>query len=128
MAGFPSYMSALSDNMLRNPAKCIIMQKEIKSKLIQEYLELMPAITPASAELMQTATLRDIRPSSLSQAELAKALGRGRTAIGQWERGLELNGINSRDILKMARLFNRRAEEVLAAIENTRLLTEEETN
>lgn len=121
MAGFPSYM-------LRNPAKCIIMQKEIKSKLIQEYLELMPAITPASAELMQTATLRDIRPSSLSQAELAKALGRGRTAISQWERGLELNGINSRDILRMARLFNRRAEEVLAAIENTRTLSEEDSN
>lgn len=91
----------------------------------------MPAITPASAELMQTANLKDLRrfaPKELTQADIAKALGCNRSTVSDWERGLWLNGIGYKEILIMANLFNRRIEEVVAAIANTQPATEEDSN
>lgn len=107
------------------------MQVSRKSKLIQNYLELMAVLPPASPEIMTSATLERLRsaaPQKITQASLAKALARSREQIVHWESGQMLNGINSRDILTMAQLFNRRIEEVIGAIENTRLLTEEDNN
>jgi ABC-type ATPase involved in cell division len=102
-----------------------------KSKRIQKYLELMAVLPPVSPEAIQVTTLERLRsaaPVKLSQVALAKAVGRSREQIIRWESGLNLDGINSRDILTMVELFNRRPEEILLAIENTRLLTEEEEN
>ena len=86
----------------------------------------MPAITPASAEIMQTATLKSLRPASISQLELAEILGVHRNTIINWEKGKGLDGVHEGYIWQLSRLYGRRAEEILAAITNTRLLTEEE--
>lgn len=92
------------------------------NKLLSKYLESMPSI-----QLMTHLTLKDIRPRRITQAVLAKELKRSRTTIGEWERGHYLDGINSNDIVKMAILYDRRIEEIVAAIQQTRTLVEEET-
>lgn len=101
------------------------MDSPKETSLIKSYLKLM-SVKPATSHIMLTATLKDLRPASLSQADLATQLGKNRTAITSWEKGDRLDGINSSDIIKMALIFNRRIEEVVAAIENTRQLTKEE--
>lgn len=103
------------------------MESGKKSKLVQEYLKLMPAITPASAEIMQTATLKSLRPASITQVQLAELLAVHRNTIINWEQGKGLDGLHAGFIWRLSRIYNRRAEEILAAIENTRTLTEEDT-
>lgn len=101
------------------------MESGKKSKLVQEYLTLMPAITPASAEIMQTATLKSLRPASITQAQLADILGVHRNTIINWEQGKGLDGLHAGFIWRLSRIYNRRAEEILAAIENTRIPEED---
>ena len=98
------------------------MQIGKKSKLIQKYLASMPAITQASANLMQTVTLERLRsaaPRKITQIELAKALDCNKSTISAWETGKHLEGIDYKDMLTMAELFKCRLEEVIAAIANT---------
>ncbi len=103
------------------------MDSPKEQRLIERYLNLM-SVKTATSHIMLTAKLKDLRPATISQADLAKQLGKSRTSINSWEKGEHLDGINSSDIIKMALIFNRRIEEVVAAIENTRLLTKEENN
>ena len=107
------------------------MQVGKKSKLIQKYLESMPAITQSSANLMQTVTLERLRsfaPRKITQIDLANALGCNKSTISAWETGKRLEGIDYKDMLTMAELFNCRLEEVIAAIANTASESEQEGN
>ena len=100
------------------------MDSPKETSLIESYLKLM-SVKPATAHIMLTANLKDLRPAAISQADLAKQLGKNRSTVNSWEQGLRLDGINSSDIIKMSLIFNRRIEEVVAAIENTRLLAKD---
>lgn len=101
------------------------MESKQTSKLLQDYLKSMPTSTP-DIQLMQSLTLKKIRPSSITQAALSKELDCSKKTIFNWEKGEGLDGITSSQILKMAMLFERDVREVLAAIENTRQITKKE--
>jgi len=95
-----------------------------KSKHIQKYLELMAVLPAPSPQTMQTITLERLRssaPQKITQQMLGDALGRTREHVNRWEKGLMLDGISSTHMLIMAALFNRPLDEVVAAIENTRI-------
>lgn len=98
-------------------------------KLIHLLLEAMLEAPPLNPQTIDKVTLLDLRPRGITQSDVAKYLGnRGRTTISRWESGIGVDGIKPQEIQKLAILYGRNPVEILAAIDNTRLPTEEENN
>lgn len=111
------------------------MDKEKVKLVLQIYLEAMQTLPPPDIGLMKILTLKELRlraktedGKAITQIDLGKVLDRNRTTIGEWEAGRNLDGITTSHIVAMANLFGCRIEEVVAVIENTRILLTKEEN
>lgn len=103
------------------------MKRQKQVKLIHSYLKLMPTYPLVTEESIKQVTLKDLRPRSLSQIDVAKALGKkDHSTISKWETGVSLANIKALDVLKLAILYRRNLSELYAAIENTQSATESE--
>ena len=98
------------------------MSRTKKSSPVQAYLKAMPNFPPVNAQTIQTATLKDLRPSSLTQVEVADALGNCTPdTVSRWERGIGVDGISPEQLMALSALFNRDIAEIVAAAINTKL-------
>ncbi len=105
------------------------MDSKPKVKLIHLLQEAMLEAPPLNQHTIDNATLKDLRPSSITQGDVAKFLGdRDPATISRWESGKGVDGIKPPEIQKLAILYKRNPVEILAAIENTRLIKEKTEN